>query len=153
MRLHAYHERSEEACQDITKHSQPRFKKRLLVKDIWCHIPWWRLQKRWQFRTVPLGLLVVVVRYTSRSVLYKYSSIGSSSFRYNPNTRRRKGKHLFLRHLYHVLVPLKGGKMRLEVRLPQHGLIFHPCVPSKNAGLWGKSRCCKMAVETGSTVL
>lgn len=42
--------------------------------------------------------------------------------------------------------------MRLQLRLPQHGLIFHPCVPSKNAGPWGKPRRCKMAVETSSTV-
>lgn len=40
MRLHAYDERSEEAFQDISKRSQPRFKKRLLVKDMWCHILW-----------------------------------------------------------------------------------------------------------------
>ena len=105
-----------------------------------------------ELRTMPLDVFIVVVRYTSRSVLYDYSSIGSSLFRYNPNTRRQKGRLLSLRHLYHVLEPWKGGKMRLELRLPQHGLIFHPCVPSKNAGPRGKPRRCKIAFETSSMV-
>lgn len=138
-RLHAYDdERLEATFQGLSKHLAV-IKRRLvdpsesgfapcrciglLFREGFC-----RNAGRRQF-----DAFVVVDLYTSLGVLYPYGSPGSLSSKYDPKALRRKGRLPFLGQLYHDFEPWKAGKTRLQRKPLQHGLIFHPCVPSTKA--------------------
>lgn len=140
--IHAYDDdRSEEAFQGISKHSLPRIKRWLLdLSERWCgpHCCIGVL-----FRGVFVETLATSGEAASMYWLTSSYTIPSAflihtagSGIHPPNTsprpggKRRKRRLLFLRQWYHDFEIWKFGKTRLERKPLQHGLIFHPWVPS-----------------------